>query len=67
MSAPMRLRITWNADLSISVYHRHTKVAKFTGTNARASVDDFCAGWFGTEDKTQWKTRWYYTKSKKGN
>jgi hypothetical protein len=67
MPAPMRLRIIWNVDLSISVYHRHTQVGKFTGIGARTSAENFCAGWFGTDDQTQWKVRWYYTKSKKGN
>lgn len=65
MPAPMRLRLIWNVDMSISIYHRHTLIHKAEGVLARRSVDAFCEGWFGTKDQTQWKTKWYYKTSKK--
>ncbi len=62
---PLPLRARWNADMSITLYAHHTKVAKFASVFARQDVDNYCEGWFGTTDKTQWRIRWTYVESKK--
>lgn len=62
---PAPIRARWNADLSITLYSHHTKVAKFKGVDARRSVEDFCAGWFGTADQKEWRISWAFAESRK--
>jgi len=55
---PSALTLRWNKDMSISIYCAGRKVAKMTGSFANESAHSFMTGWFGTNDKTAWKTRW---------
>lgn len=62
---PPKLSKRWNADGSITLYCRGSKVERFTGSNASESVKAFAAGWYG-----DYPIRWGKSKfanSKKGN
>lgn len=60
---PSALKVIWNKDLSLSVYPasggaRLIKTKMWhTDKTWLDTVAPFCEGWFGTEDRDQWKIR----------
>lgn len=61
MTRHPKITARWNKDLTVTLYANGIAVLKrMRLIGGKSDIDPFLIGWFGTEDRSQWRVRWVY-------